>query len=481
MNGIGLLVLIAAAGQISATPQIAPNRDFGWEIDQQNPDRALCYIVQVSREVAATMERDSYEKTSNLPPELVGRATRIVFRIGNETLPQNPSLEELRNMPLVNSTANVTAQLGGGRMADVEPNAVVTVQQDRTGAPRLPAFPDPSSTSAPQPRTDFADRLQPSVENLVDQAKNLARGTPGVPNASGRDTGNSPPMPDYSTTGSSSRLGGSPLDNNSNSWQGSPSTLGGNSGGDRSRDADNRFGIQNGNQNTVGAAGNFGNGGINPTIGNGQNGNNPDYGSPTPPSLGPPELFTGIPSSQTPSGGFGNYPGNQGQGKFNSGTSGLNNNSGQNQTASGQFPQGGQVLGDGRYSPTSPPAQGPNSPYTGNGQGGFDNFDRIASNTPVGGGRNTNPPLGSDLGGQGAGRPGGAGGPVRENSPSDANNDPQAGSAKSKTLENILPAFFILSLLVNFYLGSLIRKLLTRYRALLANMRGQTSPNVLSA
>ncbi len=134
MNGIGLLVLIASAGQIGAT-QPTLSRDFGWEIDQRNPDKALCYIVQISPEIAATMERDAYENTSNMPPELVGRATRIVVRIGNSLLPQEPSLEVLRTMPVVNSPPDAIAQLGNSRMSDVEGKDVVPVQQDRTGAP----------------------------------------------------------------------------------------------------------------------------------------------------------------------------------------------------------------------------------------------------------------------------------------------------------------------------------------------------------
>lgn len=498
MNGIGLLVLIAAAGQIGATPQIVPNNSFGWQFDQINPDRALCFIVQVSPEVAATMQRTAHERPADMPPELVGRATRIVFRIGDDLLPQDPPLEELRKMPIVNSSANVTAQLGGGRMTDVEPNDVVNVQQDRTGAPKLPTFPNQSSTNAPQPPSDFSNRLQQGAENLVDQARNLARGTPGLPpNPSGRTTDSGPPMPDYAGTSNNSRLGGAPTDNSFNSpqrepantatnidangWPRSQPTLGSTPGGDRNRDdatriADNRFG----NPNTASAAGNFtgNNGGANPTSGYGQTGYNPNYGSPNPPSLSPQEMFTGIAPIQTPSNGFGSYPGNQGQGKFNSSTPGFNNNSSPSQFGPGQLTQNGQGYSDGRYPPPLNSPQGSNTPYANNGQGGNDDFGRIAAN-PIGGGQNTSPPASGDPSGQGNSRPGAAGG--RGNSPSDDTKEAAAGATKPTTLENILPAFFILSLLVNFYLGSLIRKLLTRYRALLANMRGQTSPNAFSS
>ncbi|MEZ6136921.1 MAG: hypothetical protein R3C53_18660 [Pirellulaceae bacterium] len=46
---------------------------------------------------------------------------------------------------------------------------------------------------------------------------------------------------------------------------------------------------------------------------------------------------------------------------------------------------------------------------------------------------------------------------------------------RSKAGENFLQVFFLLSLVVNFYLGVLIRKLLMRYRSLLASVRSQTA------
>lgn len=61
MNGIGLLVLIAVAGQLntgqpfpattlaqpflqSQSTAVAQNRDWGWEFDKEN---TLCYIIQI--------------------------------------------------------------------------------------------------------------------------------------------------------------------------------------------------------------------------------------------------------------------------------------------------------------------------------------------------------------------------------------------------------------------------------------------------
>ena len=46
-------------------------------------------------------------------------------------------------------------------------------------------------------------------------------------------------------------------------------------------------------------------------------------------------------------------------------------------------------------------------------------------------------------------------------------------AAVPRGMDNVVPVMFVLSLVVNFYLGMLIRKLLTRYRSLLSSVRGQ--------
>ncbi len=55
----------------------------------------------------------------------------------------------------------------------------------------------------------------------------------------------------------------------------------------------------------------------------------------------------------------------------------------------------------------------------------------------------------------------------------DPNYSTQYGTGRSG-MENVVPVMFFLSLVVNFYLGMLIRKLLTRYRSLLSSVRSQT-------
>jgi hypothetical protein len=487
MNGIGLLVLIIATGQVGAAQPTTLNRDFGWERDTRNPDNALCYIVQVSPQDAAEMQRDGLENPSNMPPELVGRATRIVVRIGTALLPQSPSLEELRKEPLVNSRADVTAGLSGGRLSDVEPNGVVNVQQDRGSPPTLPNYSGQATTAAP--RAGLNGQALPGSENPIDQAKELARGLPGFPNpaanaSSSASGGNSPQLPGY--PGTADRFGSSALDNNSTLPPAGQGNLGGsansnkwpsaqtNLGGERSREDAARM-ADGGYPSNPGAtnAGNYPNSGaggsVPPGSGYGQGGYGAGgYDPRNPPSLDSVQM-TGIPSQQTPSNTFGTYPGNQGP-KFGLQPPGYNNAAG-----SGQLPPAGQGAGygGGQYAP-------PNSQFVG-GQGGFDSGTRIAAGNTGGnpGFSNPQPPPGGASAQGASGANAGAG--ARGASPSDGGNELASGPSRTKAAENILPVFFLLSLVVNFYLGMLIRKLLTRYRALLANMRGQGTPNAFSA
>lgn len=475
MNGIGLLVLIAAAGQITAAQTSGQNRDFGWERDTQNPDKALCYIIQLSPENVAEMQGKAIEKRSDMPPELVGRATRILVRIGTDILPQSPSLEELRNMPRFNSPADVTAQLGGGRLSDVDPSELQNVQQ-RGSNPPLPSFPGPSSADPqsagtppfsgnPQlsgnqgatppasglamPRSNFSDSASQESDNPIDQAKQLDSRTPAFPNprtnTPGNISGTTPTLP-----------------NNAGEWR-TPTV----DDSQRSRDevnrtADNRFQ----NQGT----GNY------PQSNYPQSTVPPNYDSRIPPSLDP-STMTSIPNRPTPNIGFGANPNGQNQGKFGLSTPGFDNFSGQGgQVGQGtQYGQNGsynQGYGGGQYG-----GQYGNGQFAGgngqrpNAQNGFDGRDLIASNTTLlPPNTNTSSPQQPP-----------AKNPASEKSPGDTDNSTLTSPGSSKASENILSVFFLFSLVVNFYLGMLIRKLLTRYRALLANMRGQASPNAFSS
>lgn len=481
MNGIGLLVLIAAAGQITAAHPSGPNRDFGWERDTQNPDNALCYIIQLSPENVAEMQGKAIEKRSDMPPELVGRTTRILVRIGTDVLPQTPTLEELRNMPRFNSPADVTAQLGGGRLSDVDPSDLQNVQQ-RGSNPPLPSFSGQSSASpqfsgnlqgtAPpasnpaMPRSNFSDSASQDSANPIDQAKQLDRSAPAFPNSRANT-----PAPNYADSGSNQtdRFGptanNSSLPNNAENWRTPTIDESQRSRDEVNRTADNRIQTQSGS--------NY------PQSNYPQSTMPPNYGPRTPPSLDTSTMAS-IPNGPTSSIGFGANPSGQNQGKFGLSTPGFDNFSGQGGqvgqgTQYGQNAPNNQGYGGGQYANGQQYSSGQYAGGSGqrpNGQNGFDGRDLIASNTTL------PPPNSTPLPQQPPAK-----NPAGETSPGDTTNTTltSSNSGSSKTGENILSVFFLFSLVVNFYLGMLIRKLLTRYRALLANMRGQASPNAFSS
>ena len=483
MNGIGLLVLIAAAGQVAAAQPSGPNRDFGWERDTQNPDKALCYIIQLSPAKVAEMQGKQMENPSDMPPELVGRATRILVRIGTDILPQNPSLEELRSMPRFNSRDDVTAQLGGGgRLSDVDPSNLLDVQQ-RGSNPPLPSFPGPTannsqfSGNAPgtvppasgqdMPRSNFSDSASQDSTNPIDQAKQLDRNAPAFPNPRGNNSGSTTPLPNYAGSGNSQadRAGATTnnaFPNNAGDWR-SPTA----NDGQRNRDEVDRT-ADNRSQNQSGST--------YPQSTYPQSAVPPNYDSRTPPSLDS--------NRQSPNIGFGANPTGQNQGKFGLSTPGFDNFSAQG----GQVGQGSPYGQNGPYNPgyggQYVNGQYGSGQYLGgnaqrpNGQLGYNGPDLVASNTTV-------PPSNQNSNSINSGSPPPhqppAKTPAGETSPGDVAPTSLTSPSKSKTSENILSVFFLFSLVVNFYLGMLIRKLLTRYRALLANMRGQASPNAFSS
>lgn len=190
--------------------------------------------------------------------------------------------------------------------------------------------------------------------------------------------------------------------------------------------------------------------------------------------------MTSIPNGATSSIGFGAIPSGQNQGKFGLSTPGFDNFSGQGGQVGlgnqyGQNAPNNQGYGGGQYANGQQYSSGQYAGGSGqrpNGQNGFDGRDLIASNTTL------PPPNSTPLPQQPPAK-----NPAGETSPGDTTNTTltSSNSGSSKTGENILSVFFLFSLVVNFYLGMLIRKLLTRYRALLANMRGQASPNAFSS
>ncbi len=481
MNGIGLLVLLAILGQVNVAPHVSHNHDYGWEFDPR--DGALCYIVQVSAEQAQQMQAGGMEKSSDLPVELVGRATRVIFRIGNDELPQVPSLAEINKMPRFSAAADVTAALGPGRISDVEADSLVNVQDNSTGLPRFPASPNTNlNQQAGSLLSQFGNQAQAGIDNLVDQASRASgNAPPSLPTLGGN-----PPPPANNSAGLSNlvdqfRSGtagtrpgfagdassrSTPMPSTQPNLAGLPSTgpskfesapppTDGSQANDLSSwptQADPRATGQGPSRLTDQRG-----------YPQPQNGASPynqgNYESPMPPSL----AGIGIPNQQTPVNGFGS-------------TTGVGSRFG-NQTGFGQSPgsaatefngpgaaNGGQALNQSNL-PNAYAGISNNGTQTG--PGGFsqqtpssaipnDGFNRMAANT------------GSVLipGQQSA---------VGKSTDGSASDSQSGASTPARSSQGILQVFLLLSLVVNLYLGMLIHKLLTRYRSLLTSVRGQTT------
>ncbi len=475
MNGIGLLVLIAVAGQVGFPQQQQLSRDYGWEIDTKSGDGALCFIVQVSPEDALRMQTQGLENPADIPEELIGRAKRVAFRIGTAELPQNPSLEVLRTMPRLYAPSDVTAQFDQiqGRMADVERESVVNVQQDRS-APALPNF---GGTASPAPVLDPAniiDKAKQGTGSLIDNLPNLARGTPSAPFGSSNaladtyaprsapppNTGSqAPALPSFSGTPSSRFNDQANTQNPATANTAAQNPMGSNlslpstTGGDWRASLENNRTRDETTRTADRSSNNYGQGGYN----NYAQSNAPGF-LPNPPSMDR-ELF-GLPTSQTPTPGFGSYPGsnnpgNNGQYAGNSGQGGVNaSTAGQLGRGYGTGGYGGGYSGGSNFQPGSGYRQtvAPQNVGADPGYRTASNLDPTLSQLPP----NSNAKSPADL---------------------NTDNDSQAQKAAvfSKTTQGFLQVFLLLSLVVNCYLGYLISKLLTRYRSVLTNLRAQTA------
>lgn len=504
MNGIRLLLLIASAGQVAAGSE----RDFGWQISPE--DGVLEYIVQVSPTEASQMQANHLENPSDIPPELVGRARRVVIRIGNDVLPRTPSLAEIAKMPRFNSLSDVASALQPGRIAEVESDAVRNVQG--SGPPRLPdlsGFPGTSSSNAIDQASAAArgGAGQSLSDSLSNRFLNDARGSE-VPSLN-PGTGQGSNLPGATHSGGGLAGAGLP-------GTGRPGTAAGQTG--LSSKFENTGGAnaqlpaspqwtnpQGPTQRTADARSSLGAGQAAASLGAGMG--QPSYG---------------IPSSQTPTPGFGSTPGvgagltgnvagQAAVGRQNGGlAAGLGGRGYGNAainargTRRGNLGYGQGGYGREGYGGEGYSGEGYGSPRAGYGQGGYaggadgygaggylgvgrrpanrrDRVTQIASNSrlPTG-----DPARDSLLGDSQTGKSDATtnGG---QDSPSDdvgvgtsGNGSQGTGSASppnSTTAVGLLQIFFLLSLVVNFYLGILIRKLLARYRSLLSNVRGSAA------
>lgn len=546
MNGIGLLVLISLAAQVGANTA-TDETDYGWEIRREQINGrqvdVLEYIVQLHPDEPRIMLSDNKDHASDMPPELVGRVTRVAVRIGTGPLPRSPSLAEIeRTIPRYSSPSDVTAQLDPGRFSDVEADSIRNVQDP--GFPRMPQASSSSQGSLLGQRpgdvmSNLADRAQQATGNLADKVADQARqlgatlpdlpptmgnantGRPGDAFLQGAGSGRgaaapstAPAMPSlpgtgpqkFNNTGQTARADSSQgaLPGTQN-WQAPPTNTQSAPNLGQAPDArlaDNRGGY-----------------------GRGQNENLSDiYGARTPPSLAGNNGYVGIAPQRTPTSTFGSTPG--------AGNNFAGNQPNYIQPNNGQQPNGAPGYGPFGYGGAS--GYGSQAGYAGGGYGGgtgADNYggggygDGLASGRgPMGAGQfrqsagnqgqrnqgamnqgRNNQGLGNPNAGYGGGLGRGDGGtrvaantlpstgPTGKDAEVESSSDKTTNQAngedaetnktsntRSKTAEGFLQVFFLLSLVVNFYLGMLIRKLLTKYRTLLSSVRGQ-SGSMLSA
>lgn len=496
MNGIGLLVLLAMSGQVGS------ERDFGWQIA---PDGVLEYIVQVSPAAAAQMQSLNRENVSDIPPDLVGRASRVTFRIGTSTLPREPSLEKIRQMERYSSPNDVASLLGPGKLSDVETDSVVHAQQQSDIPPLPPNFdirsnsPQaatgnivdhagelarqnsengllPNATSS-NPRTNLANQFlqraganpQPGTASEIPSLPRMALPNTGAPHAN-------TPAPSTSRFDSeSSRQPATAMENslNTSGLPGSSKWLNSNESTDAIRTADRSAAPHAAPRTRAGASYDAS---TPPILGTNQNRPHPGLN----PNFGPartPSADSGYVSRGQDRNGYGAPQGNAGIG-YGGGT-----------YANSGYPPNQMPAYDARNDAARQP---PPSPYGGENYGhnypppAYDpGLSRNPNLQPRRSAADSQPPAARVASNQPAtpieGAPS-ATTPTTEKSnatpsPSDGQTGftPSGESTRAKNSEVWLQIFFLVSLIVNFYLGMLIRKLLTRYRSLLSSVRGQTA------
>ncbi len=482
MNGFKIwLLLVAFVHGIATQVAIAQveektERDYGWAINRD--DGVLEYIIQINPEKLQAMQLKSLqfkygqENVSNMPRELIGRASRIVVRIGSEILPRTPSLAELDRTSRITDPLNPssTAMLPPGRMQDVE-SGVYNIEQ-RDTAPTLPDL----------PRT-LDSNLSSRGGNLIDEASKAAGSLLDNVNALRNNAGESlsdalPAFPDNNALAQSMQQPASSDFLNS--------TRGGNSAAPSKFNslpsATNPAPLTNPNLSNPAATNpnrNLSNLGGSTVGGSSAS---PSYPDPrlTPPSLANQQLSnqqlsnqqlgnqSTLPLQQTPATGFGTSPGLAGRqnSTWNNATAGApapNYTSAPDPYANQQnFPPNYSNATNNPFAGTSPTNPNLNNSQLDNTLAN-QNFDRMAmGNNPA----LNNPALNNQtVQGRNTSLPAGS-------SPPTILTDNTATETIPVTkMDGVLPVLFLLSLVVNFYLGILIRKLLIRYRSLLTNVR----------
>ncbi|MDX1928618.1 MAG: hypothetical protein SFV81_18955 [Pirellulaceae bacterium] len=492
MDGIRLLLLLVASAQVEAGTE----RDYGWQVK----DGFLEYIVQINPDKKRAMETLNVENASNMPPQLVGRASRVVVRFGNDILPREPSLQELERTPRLFEPPSVSAAavLGEDKFRNLE--APVRNIQGQGTTPAFPNIPLPDPSSLAGGSTDRAGEIANTLRDEL--TERLSDVLPSSNTASSNTANTTVPgrgLPDPGLLAQNltnqSGAAGSFLDetrggtskfNSTAPSANLPSTPAANPPANtptripdypQSTNANSPFASSNPPSTNMANR--------NSTLGNAASSTT----TPPFPSIG---SQTTIPQQRTPSPTFGTTPGlaNSTTDWSNTNPSATNYppamsqpNDRYNYPAQGNAAQGNAAQG---YPTQGYPTQGNPPPgYTSTpNPSGYQNPTLLASNnTPY-----TPNPVATDnqaaLGNPTAGLTGGAGLTRKQleealavQSKFDKNKDGQLTPDEytPASVDGILLTLFVVSLLVNLYLGHLIRKLLMRYRVVLTNVRSQAA------
>ena len=517
MNGFMLLMLVVLAGQVSpagpamqpssnpvqaasmvATPP--PQLDYGWQYDTATKE--FQYIVQLSPEKADYMYQNQKEHVSDIPAAVAARINKVVVRIGTKPIDSLP-MEQVILLPIVDQ-ASIASNLPTGRIKTLENSQQGDVQSVVGGVPPPSLSPGGLEKSLTDSATSFADRMNEAIrdpDKLLAQSRNSAATnfaqeartgtsfpTSTAPGMSGSTLSNSIAMPGSNGMPTSTAVtppaaagAGVGLGIGTGTMN-----LGGANAGS------NGYGagvLANGGYNGNAAAGSTNPYGANNPLNNTLNpgATNPGaYGQPH--STAPTGIYTSAPNQNTNAssrGGFGAPPIGASTYPFNNQT-----NTGQPGTT-GYNPTAGYPTSGSNLLPGTPGYQSPNYQTPGYQAPGYQtpNYQNPGgTNYAATGGSpyiHSDPPsirLGDQRGGiPGTGSPsnltttnnsGRSGWSTRTDGYPDGElNNALAGRSG---VENIMPVMFVLSLVVNFYLGMLIRKLLGRYRTLLSSVRSQT-------
>lgn len=454
MSAIALTVMILLAGQIVPGTE----KDFGWEIDRN--DGALQYIVQISPEQAARMQQKSVafpngqEATSEIPNELVGRATRVVIRIGTMDLPRSPSLQEIDRMKRFGDPINPssTAQLDPGIYKQLEPPPAFNIGSDNQGVQPAPL---PSFPSEPMREGSLADAARGTFNSLRDDVADSLSSATDFKTPEGRfpdpnlfaQKGNNAiaNMRDQFLNGA----GGSTEKFNSLPKQSDP-----NQPGTGAPTLPALPGTMAANGNATNNPSSIPNNSVNSsTTSNWPNARGQSSSAPF--TGANPTNFAGQNPPQAPLSTFGAAPSTYDRLAGNSALPGNNRmTQAQDPYAQQNYPTQVQAFNNANSAPPYTPAP-PSMTYDPRTDPASLAGERMARNT-------TTSPTSSFpavAASQATASPSGVA--------------PSADGSTTTTSDTALKLFFLVSLLVNLYLGILLRKLMTRYRSLLTNVRSQ--------